>query len=50
MAFSSDQVWLESLSIEFSRIRKITKATTPLAMSHMETWIAFCEMAYVMLE
>jgi hypothetical protein len=36
--------------MEFSRMRKISKATMPLAMSHMETWIAFCEMAYVMLE
>ena len=34
-----------SLSMDFSRIRKITRAKMPLAISHMETWIAFCEMA-----
>ena len=45
MGVSRAQIWWGDCSRFFSLTRKISKAKTPLAMSHMETWMAFWEMA-----
>ena len=39
------QIWFGNCLSGFSSERKISEVKTPLAMSHMETWMAFCEMA-----